>query len=603
MRIAEWRRSVGRVGMVLGVVLGVVLCVVLLRPIGIHAQEDDPRLETRLLRTAASAESSGDLAGAEETLRSLMGQRPTSSRGIFALERVLRAQDRIREILPFAERYADVEPDASGPRLLELRVYTELADESGLEDAAEDWMDGGGFSSEPYREVARAFARVFGPERALSILERGRRELGRPSLFAMEVGDLFRDLGRMEEAILEWAEVIGNDGAMVSAVMRRVGEIEEDRERLVLPLLDQLRQPPTTGARLRAGARIALEAGVIGQAMTLAETALQDLPARPRRSFLTAFALQAQEVSAMGVALWAYEALRESAADDAETRALDQRITVAALATGDTARAVEAQQAVADDLPEGSTERQRALAEIIRLGIERGEAGMRESLAAFGREFPDAPQLDELAMTLAVQLDAGGDREGARSLLAGVAGPRSALERGYLFLASGEVVQGREALQEALAGVSPAVATEVIALLDLLDRLEGETEALAAFMRSAVLAHQRRTEGALSELEVAIDAVSRDGRPPLLAMAARVADVGEAPEQAAVFRERIVREHPYAPEVPEATLELARFKGARPEGVEEAIRLLEDLILGQPNSAIVPTARRELQRIQSGADS
>jgi tetratricopeptide (TPR) repeat protein len=529
-----------------------------------------------------------------------MSQRPTSSRGIFALERVLRAQGRIREILLFAERYIDVEPDASGPRLLELRVYTELADESGLEDAAEDWMGSGRLSSEPYREVARAFARAFGPERALSILERGRSDLGRPSLFAMEVGDLLRDLGRMEEAVLEWAEVIGNDGALVSAVMIRVAEIEEDRERLVLPLLNQLRQPPTTGARLRAGARIALEAGVLDQATTLAETALQDLPDRPRRSFLTAFALQAQEVSAMGVVLWAYEALREGAADDAEARALDQRITIAALATGDTARAVEAQQAIADDLLEGSTERQRALAEIIRLGIERGGAGMRESLLAFGREFPDAPQLDELTMTLAVQLDAGGDREGARSLLAGVAGPRSALERGYLFLASEEVEQGREALQEALSGVSPGVATELIALLDLLDRLEGE--ALAAFMRSAVFAHQRRTEEALSELELAVEAVPLDGRPPLLAMGARIADVGEAPEQAAVFRERIVRDHPYAAEVPEATLELARFQGATPEGVEAAIRLLEDLILGQPNSAIVPMARRELQRIQSGVD-
>ena len=155
--------------------------------------------------------------------------------------------------------------------------------------------------------------------------------------------------------------------------------------------------------------------------------------------------------------LWAYEALRESASNDAETRALDQRITLAALATGDTARALQAQQAIADDLPEGNTDRRRALAEIIRLGIDRGgaEAEMRESLAAFAREFPDAPQLDELAVTLAVQLDSDGDREGARTLLAGVAGPRSALERGYLYLAGGEVVPGRAALQDALSGVSP----------------------------------------------------------------------------------------------------------------------------------------------------
>jgi hypothetical protein len=86
-------------------------------------------------------------------------------------------------------------------------------------------------------------------------------------------------------------------------------------------------------------------------------------------------------------------------------------------------------------------------------------------------------------------------------------------------------------------------------------------------------------------------------------MGARIASAGGAPELAADFRERILRDHPYASEAPEATLELARFKGATPEGVDEAIRLLEDLILGQPNGAIVPTARRVLQGIQNGANS
>ncbi|MCH7892334.1 MAG: peptidoglycan DD-metalloendopeptidase family protein [Gemmatimonadetes bacterium] len=105
------------------------------------------------------------------------------------------------------------------------------------------------------------------------------------------------------------------------------------------------------------------------------------------------------------------------------------------------------------------------------------------------------------------------------------------------------------------------------ARLDLLDRLEGET--LAAFMRSAVLAHRGRTVGALSELEVAIDVVPRDGRPPLLAMGARIASEGGVPKQAADFRERIIRDHPYASEVPAATVELASFKATTPEALTQ----------------------------------
>jgi len=73
------------------------------------------------------------------------------------------------------------------------------------------------------------------------------------------------------------------------------------------------------------------------------------------------------------------------------------------------------------------------------------------------------------------------------------------------------------------------------------------------------------------------------------------------PERAASIRVRIIRDHPNSSEVAEATLGLARFKGATPDGLDDAILLLESLILNQPNSAIVPTARRELQRIQNGA--
>ena len=130
-------------------------------------------------------------------------------------------------------------------------------------------------------------------------------------------------------------------------------------------------------------------------------------------------------------------------------------------------------------------------------------------LAAFAREFPDAPQLDELAVTLAVQLDSEGDHEGARTLLASVEGPKSALERGYLYLASGEVAPGKAALQDALSGVSASVATELIALLDVLDRLDGES--LASFVQSMVLAHHGYADEALSELERALDPAALEG--------------------------------------------------------------------------------------------
>jgi hypothetical protein len=71
-------------------------------------------------------------------------------------------------------------------------------------------------------------------------------------------------------------------------------------------------------------------------------------------------------------------------------------------------------------------------------------------------------------------------------------------------------------------------------------------------------------------------------------------------DEAAEFREELVTSHPDAPEVEEATLELARHRARRGGDVEGALRLLETLILTRPDAAVVPDARREMERLRGG---
>ena len=68
-------------------------------------------------------------------------------------------------------------------------------------------------------------------------------------------------------------------------------------------------------------------------------------------------------------------------------------------------------------------------------------------------------------------------------------------------------------------------------------------------------------------------------------------------ERAASFREDIVKDYPRSLEYPRAALELARFMGISDQHRQQAITLLEDLIVSRPNSAIAPLARRELRRL------
>ena len=331
----------------------------------------------------------------------------------------------------------------------------------------------------------------------------------------------------------------------------------------------------------------------------MAGAVAEELEGQARRGFLTALARQSEEFGgAADLTLWAYKALQETATNDAEARALDHRIADAALVAGDTTLALSAQGAIADGLPIGSGERRRALAEVLRLEIARGEPDTRARLDRFRVEFPDAGETDELAVTLAMRLEDEGDGMGARSLLAGVDGPRSLLERGFLYMASGEVVPARMNLREAIPGLPPTDATDMIALLGLLDGLQGES--LALVMSTSVLAHRGRLAAAVGEVQGMIDGLPRADRPVLLAHGARIADGGDLTTQAAELRALIVRDYPDAAETPEATLELARFRGTTAEGVEEAVQLLEDLILSMPENAVVPMARRELQKLRAG---
>ena len=82
-------------------------------------------------------------------------------------------------------------------------------------------------------------------------------------------------------------------------------------------------------------------------------------------------------------------------------------------------------------------------------------------------------------------------------------------------------------------------------------------------------------------------------------MAARIADEIDQQGEAARLRESLAATFPESSEAPEAILQLARYRAATPTGVPAAIELLEELILARPNSAVVPVARRELERLRA----
>ena len=560
------------------------------------AAQTDPQEEARMLRAAASRESRGDLAGAEGVLRELLGRYPTSSGGIFALERVLRARGRVSDVLPVVDAYLVREPSAPGPRYLKLRILVEMDSLDAVSEAAEAWIEADARSPDPYREVARIYERAFGPEEALRVLRQGQAALGDSASLAVETGDLLLRLGEADAAVQEWSAAVGSDGAQAAAILRRVSELEGDRAALVRPLVEALGTDPTTTARRRAAAHVAVEVGLQDEAVDQARRAARELSARSRKSFLTDLSRRADEAGASDVALWAYGELRDDA-EGAEGRALDERIVSAALASGDTALARKSQDRVASGLPRGSPERRRALATAIRLGAtEESVSRIRRRVQEFQDEFPGAPELDELAANLAWDLQVRGRMDEAAAVLEGVDGPRSSLERAYIHFARGDLEAGQVALLGAVTGLQAASATDVIELAGVLQRVSPPSAAVVA--DAAARSHRGKTGEAVEALDEAIARAPAADRSAMLGLAARFADAGGDTDAAAGLRARLINEHPDDPGVPEATVALAQYHADQPAGLEEAVRLLEDLILSRPDNPVVPHARRELQRLR-----
>ena len=553
--------------------------------------------ESRLLREAARAESAGDYAASVEILTTLLRERPASSGAIFALERVLRAQDRVAQVLDPIDAFLAVDPVSTGPRYLKLRILLEVDSLAELRSAAQSWIAQNPASPDSYREVARVYERAFGGEEALSVLRRGQDRAGE-GVLAVEAGDVLLRLERPREALLEWARALDGSQAQAPGALRRMVRTGGENPELAPGVVRELAAEGASDARRRAAIEIALEARLQPEARRLAEEVAGDLAEPERQSFLNTLLRLAEERDADQLALWTLQQLRREVPRGSRARTLDRQIAVTSLVAGDTVRALEARERYARGLPQRSPERRRALAEMIRLEMATGApVDLLERFGAFREEFPNAPEADPLAVALSERFRKDGESEIAARMLEGVQGPLSARQRAWLALEAGNREGARVNLILAAAGLPATEATAIVQLVGILDRIGEEAAELAG--RVSIARQREGAEAAFSLVNEAVHALPPEDQPPLLAMAARLGDEIDRQGEAARLRESLAATFPESSEAPEAILQLTRYRASTPTGVPAAIGLLEELILARPNSAVVPVARRELERLRA----
>ena len=561
---------------------------------GADASGDD---EVRLLREAAVREAAGDFAGAERILEGILQKDPTAVSALLALERVYRVQGRLADLLTPVDRLLEADPASTMGHQLRLKTLAELDRMDRFEEAAEAWIAATPKLETPYREIAQVYAARGKHARAVQVLERGRARIGRPDALALELGEAFAHLGEDRRAIREWERAIGPEGRGATLVRRRFSALPDGGARLVPGLIDALTRKPTTTQRKRVAVGFAIDAGLGERAEAIAREVAVELDLREREAFLVEVARRADGARLPRLAYWAYGELLAAEAPDQPLLALRTRHAELALAVGDTATARAAFAALESAYAAGSPERRRAAAFRIELTARDGDLDAAWSeFQSFREEYGDSPELDRLAAIIGEALLRRGDAARAERALASAKGPRGSLLRGQIALRNGDVRQARMAFMTAASGLDGPEATDALALATLLGRLSAE----GARILGEVVA--RAMQGDVSGAVALLVGESRrlDGaeRAGLLDYAAGLADRAALHEDAERIRRTIVAEHADTPEAPAALLALGRALAARPGHAAEARSFLERLVLEYPRSALVPQARRELDRLR-----
>ena len=565
-----------------------------------QAEQEQLFAELSRLRDAATLETAGDLPGAERVVRDVLAANPLSLSAIIALERILALQGRLAEVVPAVNRLLELDATSVIGHQMRLRVFAALNDVRGLENAVTAWTRATPGLETPYREGAAIYRESGEHQRAIALLEQGRRKIERADALALELGDAHFATGNLQRAAAEWSRAVGPAGRGFMLVQRRVQNLDDGGARIIPHLVDALAAEPITAGRQKAATMLAIDAGLEARARQLARDVAGIVRIEERSPLLVEIARRADGAGLHRVAVWAYNELL-AATRPADALALRTRIAELALLAGDTALAAQTYRALEEAAALGSPQRRQAMALRIQLSARDGDLERASAdLATFRAEYPQAPELDVTAAALATQHLARNDVAGAERVLSGVSGPRSAQLRGRLFLRAGDLQRARDELMLAAPQLQGREATEVIALAALLMRVSGRGGELVARViapgdhdRSVLIRQAAEEARALPAPE----------RAAVLDFLAASADRSELPADAEALRREIVTTLGRSQEAPAALLALARTAIARGATAEEARVLLEKLILEYPRSALVPQARAELQRLQTRVSS
>ncbi len=548
------------------------------------------------LARALDAEDKRDLKKAASAYREVLQRSsvPGASDGdridmaLLGLERIWAEMGARDSILPVVQRVLALRPADPTARGIQLRTLVGMGRDDEAKAAFSGWRRSAAGDGAPFREYARLLLAAGRAQAADSVLGEAGRLLGAAGMISGEVAQLHVALGRWSAAAVAFRQSLIDQPYLETAAMFAL-------QRAPLPARDSIRTvmraDPVTLLPRRLLATLELTWGEPRRAWAaLSSVQADDSTAASWR----AFGERAEFAQSWLVArdVWLAVLARRST-DPAGQLEAQQHAAQAALSAGDATSALEIVRRPSNAKIDPAL-RVRTL-----LPIEIGALGELGRGADAQKRLDDSAKLlDEqtraaMARPLVAAWLRAGDLERAQSAVKSSDLVDDDETAGWLALYEGDLVAARKRLVRA--------ETKRLELVDALGLLARTRITSSPSLGQAFLLLARRDSSAAAQRFIQLADSVGDAAPALLALAARIeaarSDGARVPQRAFVLWDRIIATYPRSPEAPDALLTSARaLRDANDK--PGAIARYETLLVDYPESALLPQARRDLERLR-----
>lgn len=548
-----------------------------------------------VVQRALELEERGLWADAAALYGELLHAEPANVLALLGLERVDAQIGRRDSTLAYARRA--IAADSANPtaRAIEVRILRGMGQDSLAAAALGRWAAAQPGSDAPYREWARLSLQAGRLHDAADAVALARQRLHAPTALAPEMAQVYAAQGDWSRAASEWRDAVGAQPAWADAAAYSLRPAPASARDGSLRILTAPGPASSSGRRIAATLLLGWDEPGPGWAML---KGVLPSPAAERLELLRSFGDRARSLDGPGAQLAAAEAYEMAAtlvpADDATQLLIESARAYAA--GGAREAALRLLRGMAENPASGEEIRTAAAGATIQLLVAEGNPEAAGRLLDSAGARLAASERAALARLVA----RGWLKLGALGRAGAALGPDSSLAaeeiRGWVALYGGDLARAGRLLRAVGAGfgereTAPQRAAAV-ALLGAVDR-----DTLPALGAALLLAARGDSLGASRALAAVARGLSGEGVPAVLSWAARFAAAGRDAAAAEALWREIAERHAGSSAAPAAELALARSLAGRGD-LQGAAARLEALILAHPESALVPEARRELDRVR-----